>query len=64
MLRNETTHRLTEQGNKDLSENQRMIDGVYNYWRDKGYSVEEVFYMITTAAHECVLSESLLGRRK
>ena len=25
----------------------------------KGYSVEEVFYMISTAAHSCVLNEAL-----
>jgi hypothetical protein len=63
MLRNENTQRLTPQGNADLAENQRQIDKIYNMWRDKGYSMEEVYYMISTAAHECVMSEALIGRK-
>lgn len=63
MLRNKNTHRLTAQGNADLAENQRQINLIYNAWRDKGYSMEEVYYMISTAAHECVMSEALSGRR-
>ena len=63
MLRNENTHRLTPQGNADLAENQRQIDKIYNMWRDKGYSMEEVYYMISTAAHECVMVEALSGRK-
>lgn len=63
MLRNENTHRLTLQGNADLRENQHKIDEIYNYWRDKGYSIEEVCYMISTAAHACATREALAGRR-
>ena len=63
MLRNENTHRLTVQGNADLAENHRQIELIYNAWRDKGYSMEEVYYMISTAAHECVMCEALTGRR-
>lgn len=62
MLRNENTHRLTFQGNADLAENQRQINKIYTAWRDKGYSMEEVYYMISTAAHECVMKEALIGR--
>ena len=53
MLRNENTHRLTIEGNAALIENQKEIQKIYQHWRNKGYSVEEVFYMISTAAHEC-----------
>lgn len=63
MLRNES-NRLTPEGNQALNDNLRQIQEIYNKWRDKGFSVEEVFYMITTAAHECVLNESLSGKRK
>ena len=63
MLRNPNTHRLTLEGNADLAENQRQINEIYNTWRDKGYSMEEVYYMISTAAHECVMNEALVGRR-
>ena len=63
MLRNPNTKRLTLEGNADLAENQNQITQIYNKWRDKGYSIEEVYYMISTAAHECVLSEALLGKR-
>ena len=63
MLRNPNTKRLTLEGNADLAENQRQIDLIYNAWREKGYSMEEVHYMISTAAHECVMNEALLGRR-
>lgn len=64
MLRNKNTHRLTARGNADLAENQRKIQEIYNHWREQGYSIEEVYYMISTAAHECVLDESLLGKRR
>lgn len=64
MLRNQKTNRLTEQGNSDLHKNQQQISAIYNQWRDAGYSMEEVFYMITTAAHECILDESISGRRR
>lgn len=63
MLRNEK-NRLTPESNLDLAENQRQIQEIYNQWRDKGYSVEEVYYMISTAAHECVLDEALTGKRR
>ena len=63
MLRNPNTKRLTPEGNTDLAENQRQIKEIYNTWRDKGYSMEEVYYMISTAAHECVIHEALVGRR-
>ena len=64
MLRNENTHRLTAEGNADLIENQKEIQKIYQYWRNKGYSIEEVFYMISTAAHQCVLNEALNGGKK
>ena len=63
MLRNEN-NRLTPEGNQALNDNLKQIREIYDKWRDKGFSVEEVFYMITTAAHECVLNESLSGKRK
>lgn len=63
MLRNEK-NRLTPEANTDLIENQRQISKIYNQWRDKGYSIEEVYYMISTAAHECVLDEAISGTRK
>ena len=63
MLRNEN-NRLTPEGNQALHKNYRCIQEIYNEWRDKGYSMEEVFYMITTAAHECVLNEALIGKRR
>lgn len=63
MLRNEN-NRLTPEGNEALIKNQKQIQEIYNGWRDKGFSVEEVFYMITTAAHECVLNEALTGKRR
>ena len=63
MLRNEN-NRLTLEGNEALMKNQKQIQEIYNEWRDKGFSVEEVFYMITTAAHECVLNEALTGKRR
>lgn len=63
MLRDPNTKRLTLEGNSDLAENQRQIDKIYNMWREKGYSMEEVYYMISTAAHECIMSEALFGRR-
>lgn len=63
MLRNEN-NRLTPEGNQALRENQKQIQEIYNKWRDEGYSIEEVFYMITTAAHECVLNEALIGKRR
>lgn len=62
-LRNEK-NRLTSEANTDLAENQRQIRVIYNQWRDKGYSIEEVYYMISTAAHQCILEEALLGRRR
>lgn len=63
MLRNES-NRLTPEGNQALNDNLKQIREIYDKWRYKGFSVEEVFYMITTAAHECVLNESLSGKRK
>lgn len=63
MLRNPNTKKLTSEGNTDLAENQRQINKIYNTWRDKWYSMEEVYYMISTAAHECVIHEVLVGRR-
>ena len=63
MLRNES-NRLTPEGNQALNDNLRQIQEIYNKWRDEGFSVEEVFYMITTAAHQCVLNESISGKRK
>ena len=63
MLRNEN-NRLTPEGNQALRENQKQIQEIYNKWRDEGYSIEEVFYMITTAAHDCVLNEALIGKRR
>lgn len=63
MLRNEN-NRLTPEGNQALHENQRQIQEIYNTWRDKGFSMEEVFYMIATAAHQCVLDESIYGKRR
>lgn len=63
MLRNEN-NRLTPEGNQALNDNLKQIREIYDKWRDNGFSVEEVFYMITTAAHECVLNESLSGKRK
>lgn len=62
-LRNHN-HRLTPEGSLDLVENQRQIQQIYNQWRDKGYSIEEVFYMISMAAHECALDEALAGKRR
>ena len=62
-LQNEK-NRLTPEGNLDLVENQRQIQVIYNQWRDKGYSIEEAYYMISTAAHQCVIDEALFrGRR-
>lgn len=63
MLRNEN-NRLTPEGNQALNENLKQIREIYNKWRDEGFSVEEVFYMITTAAHQCVLNESISGKKK
>lgn len=63
MLRNEN-NKLTPEGNQALNENLKQVQEIYNKWRDKGFSVEEVFYMITTAAHECVLNESLSGKSR
>lgn len=62
MLRNEK-NRFTPESNLDLAENQRQIQEIYNQWRDKGYSVEEVYYMISTAAHKCVLDEAFTGKK-
>lgn len=63
MLRNQTTHRLTVEGNQHLAENSKKIREIYRYWRDKGYSIEEVFYIICSAANMCVHEEALRTRR-
>lgn len=50
----------TEQDIADMAEMQRKIQEIYDYWRQRGHSMEKVYCMISTAADECVLEESLL----
>ena len=63
-LRNPETHKLTESGQNDLMDNLSKIQELYDHWRNEGYSMEEVFYMICTAAHTCTLNEAIRSSSK
>jgi hypothetical protein len=58
MLRNPDTHRLTLEGNDACSATVREVRKLYEVLR-KHFNTEEVYYMISTAAHECVMEEAL-----
>lgn len=58
MLR-DVTKRLTVQGNEDCMEVFRRLQKIYKEYRDKGYSMEEVHWMICSGANQCVLTEVL-----
>lgn len=57
MLRNPNTHRLTLEGNDACFETVREVRKLYERLR-KHFTAEEVYYMISTAAHECVMEEA------
>lgn len=63
MLRNPNTHRLTPEGNDACSEAVREVRKLYEKLR-KHFNTEEVYYMISTAAHECVMEEALFPSKK
>ena len=56
MLRNPETYRYTPEGRQATDEVVWAVQDIYNKHR-KNFSIEEVFYMIVTAAHEMVLDE-------
>ncbi len=56
MLRNEKK-RLTLQGNEDLHNINQKLSPIYAEYRAKGYSIEEVFYMLVSATNSIVLEE-------
>ena len=58
MLRNPNNHRLTSEGNDACSETVREIRKLYEKLR-KHFNTEEAYYMISTAAHVCVMEEAL-----
>ena len=58
MLRNPDTYRYTNEGRQATDEVVWAVKEIYDKHR-KNFSLEEVFYMITTAAHELILDEVL-----
>jgi hypothetical protein len=62
-LRNPETHRLTPEGNSACGETVRKVRKLYKELR-KSFTPEEVYYIITTAAHECVMEEALFNKEK
>lgn len=62
-LRNPITHRLTIEGNSACADTIREVRKLYGKLRGN-FTPEEVYYMITTAAHECVMEEALFPSRK
>ena len=62
-LRHPVTNKLTFEGNKDCIDNLNKIREIYNHWRDKGYSIEETFYLICSAANSLVMEEGVRGKR-
>ena len=60
-LRNPDTHRLTEEGNFACHKVVNKVREIYEEYR-KDFTPEEVYYMLTTAAHECVIEEALHSR--
>ena len=64
MLRDPNTHRLTPKGNDACSETVREVRKLYEKLRKQGFNTEEVYYMISTAAHECVMEEALFPSKK
>ena len=63
MLRNPDTHRLTHEGNNACGETVREVRKLYDNLRQQGFNTEEVYYMISTAAHECVMDEALFPKK-
>ena len=61
MLRNPNTNRLTPEGNSACGEAVREVRKLYENLRQQGFNTEEVYYMISTAAHECVMEEALFS---
>ena len=62
-LRHPVTGKLTSDGNKACIDNVTKVREIYNYWRDEGYSIEETFYLICSAANTLVMDEAIKGRR-
>lgn len=62
-LRHPATGKITFDGNKDCIDNLGKVREIYNFWRDKGYSIEETFYLICSAANSLVMEEGIRGRR-
>lgn len=62
-LRNPNTHRLTEEGNSACAKVVNKVSEIYKDFR-VDFTPEEVYYMITTAAHECVMEEALFPNKK
>ena len=49
----------TEQDVVDMAEMQRQIQEIYEYWRQRGHSMEKVYCMISAAADKCVTVETI-----
>ena len=60
MLRN-SSGRLTVEGNHACRDCTIKVKDIYNYYRNEGYSIEETFYMICSAASALVHIEALRG---
>ena len=61
MLRNEKG-RLTLAANQAAGEAVRAITPIYNKFREQGWTHEDVYYLLSTAAHELVMDEALSGK--
>lgn len=49
----------TEQDVEDMAEMQRQIQEIYDYWRQRGHSMEKVYCMISAAADKCVKIDAI-----
>ena len=61
MLRNKKG-RLTPAANQAAGEAVKAITPIYNKFREQGWTHEDVYYLISTAAHELVMDEALSGK--
>jgi hypothetical protein len=60
MLRNKNG-RLTPAANYAAGDAVRTITPIYNKFREQGWTHEDVYYLLSTAAHELVMDEALRG---